>query len=192
MQLEQRLTRAGLPALIAGFVVVAAGTAVAATTCFDFSSMVVGTQYFWGDTINTPTATVEMKKFQWSNGTWTANGVATIVASSFAAGSPTKELNLNNIMAQVIPDTPAYAANYLYADLGGNVNFGVNGDFRNVADLVDLDGTVVGGCDITVTETAFFGGVRGEVIISPQEGVEIEKFGVGGQEFYIDDVCFDY
>jgi hypothetical protein len=30
---------------------------------------------------------------------------------------------------------------------------------------------------------------RGEVEITPQDGVTIEKFGVGGQELYIDDVC---
>lgn len=113
-----------------------------------------------------------------------------MVNSNHAAGTPTKELNLNNIMVRVTPDIPAAGAHYRYADLGGNVNLGVNGDFRNVADLILLDGTVVGGCDISVTKVNFFGGHRGEVEITPQAGVTIERFGVGGQEFYIDDVCF--
>ena len=36
------------------------------------------------------------------------------------------------------------------------------------------------------------GGVFGEVTITPQVGIEIERFGIGGQEFWVDDVCFDY
>lgn len=192
MTSQHRFTRTGLPFIVAGVVVAMAGVAVAATTCFDFSGPAVGTTYTVGDVVSTPTADIELTQFQWGNGVWTAAGIATVVQSNWAMGTPNNELNLNNINVRVIPDTPAFAANYLYADLGGNVNFGVNGDFRNVADLIVLDGTVVGGCDITVTETAFFGGVRGEVIITPQHGVDIERFGFGGQEFFVDDICFDY
>jgi hypothetical protein len=72
---------------------------------------------------------------------------------------------------------------------GGNVDFAVNGDFRNVAALSTLDGLVVGGATVTV---AFVGGVgfeTGTVEITAPHGVVIESFLVGGQEFFLDDVC---
>jgi hypothetical protein len=154
---------------------------------YDFSSF--AGIFAVGDVINLADAVITFHQFQWVNFVWTANGSAEVVASNFAAGTPTKELNLNNIMVRVTPDIPAAGAHYLYADLGGNTNFGVNGDFRNVGDLIALDGTMVGGCNISVTK---IGGNphRGEVQITPQAGVTIEKFGVGGQEFYLDDVRF--
>jgi hypothetical protein len=165
----------------------AAMIALPAPTCYNFSSF--AGSFGVGDVVNTADATISFHQFQWDNGMWTAGGVASVVASSFAAGTPVNELNLNNIMVRVTPDIPSTGASYRYADLGGNVNFGVNGDFRNVANLDALDGTVVGGCNISVTRTNFLGGHRGVVTIAPQAGVTIERFGVGGQEFYIDDVC---
>ena len=56
----------------------------------------------------------------------------------------------------------------------------------------NMDGTVVGGCDIMVTEVASPSGKRGIVMIAPRPGVAIERFGVGGQEFWVDDVTHDW
>ncbi len=192
MQIQQRLKRAGLPALVAGFIVIAAGTAIAATTTYDFSSLAAGTNYLWGDVINTPTATLEMKKFQYANGTWTDAGVATVVSSTMANGSATKELDVDSIMVQVDPSSAATSATFLYADLGGQINLGVNGVHANEPDFDDLDGDSIGNCTITVTETAFAGGVRGRVTITPDAGYSIDKFGFGGVNLHVDDVSFDY
>ena len=73
---------------------------------YNFSLLPNGNTYTIGNTINANGATIELKRFQWGNGTWTAGGAATVTASSFADGSPTQELNLNNIMVRVIPNTP--------------------------------------------------------------------------------------
>jgi hypothetical protein len=159
----------------------------AVSTCYNFSSLTGS--FMVGDVVAATGATINLQQFQWSNGMWTAGGVATVFASTIAGGTPVNELNVNNIFVRVTPDTPSAGVTYRYADLGGNINFGVNGDFRNVADISALDGTVVGGCDIMVTRMNFSGGYRGFVEINPQPGVMIERFGVGGQEFYIDDVC---
>jgi hypothetical protein len=193
MQLAQRFTRFGLPTVLAALVVAAAGTAVAATTCFDFSSMPVGASFSVGDSVVTPTATIDMRPFQWSNGVWTNAGYAEVDASNNAQGTPNKELEVNNIVVRVIPNTPAYAANYLYASFGGNINFAVNNDFRNINNPPSvLDGAFVGGSDITVISTSVLGGEFGEVIITPAGAASINRFAIGGQEFFIDDVCFDY
>ena len=107
------------------------------------------------------------------------------------AGGVADEMNLNNINMRIIPDTPSIYASYKYADFGGNVNLGVNGELRNTNDLVDVDGDVVGGCDISVSETALPWGVQGEVDIDCPAGTTIEKFGFGGQEFFVDDIFFE-
>ena len=193
MQLtSSRVSRRTLGLGLGAFIALASTTALAANAIYNFTSLASGTTYVVGDVVNAADATIELTRFQWDDGTWTAAGIATVVTSTTAAGSPTKELNLNNIMVRVIPDTPATSATYKYADLGGNVNLGVNGDHRNVGDLIALDGTVVGNCDITVTQVAIAGGHRGVVTITPQAGFDIDMFGVGGQEFYVDDVRHDW
>jgi hypothetical protein len=166
--------------------VVVAAVAVP-TTCYNFSAL-AGT-FTVGDVVVAAAATLDFFPFQWSNGIWTAGGMASVVTSSFAGGTPVNEVNLNNINVRVTPNNPSPGASYRYADLGGNVNFGVNGDFRNVADLNMLNGAVVGGCNITVTRMNFAGGYRGIVEINPQPGMMIDRFSVGGQEFFVDDVC---
>ncbi|MGH1342614.1 MAG: hypothetical protein ACRBN8_13720 [Nannocystales bacterium] len=179
-----------LSVAVAGAVLLAAGSAAAASYCYTFSGPNVGTSHTVGDTLTPNGSTVEFLQFQWSSGIWTPAGVATVVMSNHATGVA-NELNLNNINLRVIPDTPALTASYKYADFGGNVNMGVNGDFRNTSDMMDLDGTVVGGCDVEVTETVAVGHMFGEVDIICPDPVVIDRFGMGGQEFFVDDICFE-
>jgi hypothetical protein len=187
MHNKHRFTRTTLAAMLGGAIILVAGTATAAVTCWNFESIQEGTQYVVGNAPSFATADVEFKRFQSSNGSWTNNGYAEIVQSNYAQGSSDQELWLNNINASVI------SASFLYADLGGNVNLGCNGvELENVEDLIELDGEFVGGCEITVTEFSLGGNqVYGEVIIEPAPGNTISKFGVGGQEFFVDDLCFD-
>jgi len=175
---------------VAGIVLLTAGSAVAASYCYTFSGPAPGTSHTVGDTLTPTGSTVEFLQFQWSSGTWTPDGVATVVLSNNANGLA-NELNLNNINLRVIPDTPALTASFKYADFGGNVNLGVNGDLRNTNDMMDLDGAVVGGCDIEVTETVAVGHVFGEVDIICPDPVVIDRFGMGGQEFFVDGICFE-
>lgn len=189
MKLAQRILRRSVPATIAAATLLVAGSAAAASYFYSFSNMSAGTSFSFGDSLTPAGSTVEFKKFQWWNGTWFAGGGATVVFSNNAGGLA-NELNLDNINMRVIPDTPAISAGYKYADFGGNVNLGVNGDLRNVAQLIVLDGDVVGGCDVSVTETPIVGGVRGTVDITCDAPNEIDMFGVGGQEFFVDGVHF--
>lgn len=190
MQTIARLLRRSVPLTLAAATLLAAGSAAAATYLYTFSNMPAGTSFVFGDSLTPNGATIEFKKFQWSGGTWFSGGVATIVPSNHAGGVA-NELNLNNINVRIIPDTPAITAGYKYADFGGNVNLGVNGDLRNVNNLIDVNGDVVGGCDVIVTEFPMLGGVFGEVEILCPDPVVIDMFGVGGQEFFIDDVTFE-
>ncbi|NVB36359.1 hypothetical protein G6O69_00855 [Pseudenhygromyxa sp. WMMC2535] len=191
MKTKSLITRALLPVLTAGVLTLAAGSASAASACIDYSTFGVSTSYAVGGFAATGTSTILYQPFEWSSGTTTYAGTATIVASNYANGTA-PEVNLNNINTYVFPNSAADSAKFLYADLGGNVNFVVNGDFYNTDDLMDLDGTVIGGCQISVSEVSFFGGVYGAVEIIPTSGTSINFFGFGGQEFFADDVCYEY
>lgn len=172
-------------------VALAARPAAAAQACYSFSGPAAGTTYTVGDVLALPSAAATFKAFQWANLMWTAAGIATVVVSNFALGTVTKELNENNINLDFVFNSPSDQARFLYADLGGNVNFAVNGDFRNVSHLSALNGMVIGGALVTVVLAGGGGGgnERGSVQIVAPSGVVINSVMVGGQEFYLDDMC---
>jgi hypothetical protein len=189
---SHRLTRRALA--LGGLCVaaLASATALAANAIYNFTSLAAGTTYTVGDVIAAANATIELTQFQWSDGTWTAGGIATVVSSTNAAGSAPRELNLNNINVRVIPNNPATSATFKYAWFGGNVNLGVNGNLSNVLEPMLWNGIVLGSASVTVTQVNIAGGYRGTVTITPQVGTTIERFGTGGQEYYIDDVRHDW
>jgi|JI8StandDraft_1071087.scaffolds.fasta_scaffold47661_2 hypothetical protein len=187
-----RISRRAAVLGMASIVALGSGTALAANAIYNFTSLATGTTYVVGDVIAAANATIELTQFQWSNGTWTAGGIAEVVASTNAAGSAPRELNLNNINVRVIPNTQATSATFKYAWFGGNVNLGVNGNLSNVLEPMLWNGIVLGGASVTVTQVNIAGGYRGTVTITPQAGTTIERFGTGGQEYYIDDVRHDW
>jgi hypothetical protein len=165
--------------------------AIGNVALYNFTSLAAGTTYHFGDIVPTANATVEVLKFQWSDGTWTAGGVAEVVTTQYANGSAPHELNLNNINVRVIPNIPATYASFKYGYLGGNVNLGVNGILSNVSDPMQWNGIVLGGATVTVTITQgsqAAGQYSGVVTITPLVGNTLERFGTGGQEYFIDDV----
>ena len=191
MRNKHRFTRTTLSIALGGLLTLIAGTAAATT--WDFESLQLGTQFVVGNFVNLPDADVQMKQFL-SGGVWLQNGVATVDDNNEAHGSGNQEIWFTNINASVIPDTPANFVSFLYADIGGPINFGCNGlELVEASNFSDLDGEWVGGCEITVTVFGAgpYSNEYGEVIIEPGPGQTIEKFGIGGEEFFVDDLCID-
>ncbi len=175
-----RLTSAiAVAALAVGAVTAVPSIARAAVTCFDFETIAAGSTFNIGDTLTIPTGEVRMVPLLPNAPSF---GFARVVVSNFANGSIDQELNLNNIGMRIVLDETCDRAAFRYDDHGGHVNFELNGDVFEVDDLSDL--SLPG---VTVTENVVAGGKRGVVTI---EG-DIDSFGVGGQEFHIDDVCID-
>lgn len=168
-----------LAAVCAGGFVAATPTAHAAVQCFNFESLAAGTTFDIGDTLNIAPGQVRFVPFLPNKPT---SGIARVVSSNYAAGSSFQELNLNNIGMRLVLDDTCDRATFLYDDHGGSVNFELNGQVLVLDDLSDI--TLPG---VTVTETAIAGGKRGRVSIVG----DIDSFGVGGQEFHVDDVCVD-
>jgi hypothetical protein len=61
----------------------------------------------------------------------------------------------------------------------------VNNDFRNVPNFLGLNNTTIGGVQVTVTAVQTPSSIRGEMVLQGP----ISGFTVGGQEFWIDEVC---
>lgn len=72
-----------------------------------------------------------------------------------------------------------------FGEYGGHLNVAINGDLRIVANLIDLDGLMVGGALISIP-TGGSGGDCGEMEMSGS----IREFEIGGQELWID--CLQY
>jgi hypothetical protein len=154
----------------------------------DFESFPLGSEYFVGNNLTYNGIYGEFTAFQSPDGSWDNGGVASIEDTNNANGSG-QEVNLNNINLRYIfqADQPSIAF-FRYADSGGNINLGINGFLNNTNDLSDLNGMVVNGVGIIVTRHDDPGPAirhRGTVTLAGP----IERFGVGGQEFWVDDVC---
>jgi len=150
--------------------------------CVDFEDLTPATVYNVGGSFADSGVTVTMGDFQWSNGSWTSAGF-TRVETSNLAGSLGNEMQVNNITLDFDFGRDVEDMSIRFAQLGGNINLTINGDFRNEFDLVDLDGQLIGGTLVKV----FFDGTteKGVVVIT---GV-VASLAIGGQELWVDDVC---
>jgi len=150
--------------------------------CVDFEDLLPAAVYNVGGSFVDSGVTVSMGGFQWSNGTWTSAGF-TSVETSGIAGSLGNEMQVNNITLDFDFGRDVEDMTIRFAQLGGNINLTINGDFRNEFDLVALDGQLVGGTLVKVFYDVITD--QGIVVIT---GV-VTSLAIGGQELWIDDVC---
>jgi uncharacterized repeat protein (TIGR02543 family) len=150
-------------------------------SCVDFEDLTVDTIYVVTDTFNDSGATITVKEFQWSGGTWTSDGTARVDDEQQAGGSGL-DINCNNVNLNLDFGSPLGGLSLLYGEYGGNLNIDINGSFQNFEDFSDIDGSTIGGVDVAVTD---FGGGKGKLTL---DGV-INSFDIGGQELWVDDVC---
>jgi len=145
----------------------------------DFEDLTAGTSYAVGDVFAAGDLSYTVKEFQWSNGTWYSGGHALVGTGGLAGGSG-KEINTNNVNLEFGFDAPLRSLHLLFGEYGGNVNISVNGDFRNFQNLSQINGTTIGGVEVSVVNG--FGNDSGSLTLTGM----IDQFGIGGQEFYID------
>lgn len=168
----------------ATFILIALLSLLLAGCCLKFSDLNAGASYSVGETITTSGKNIVVERFQWGDGVWTSSGTARVDTRNYAGGSG-HDLNARNVNLHFLLDYPLEKLAFSFGELGGNNNISVNGDFRNVNDLVSLDGSVVGGVQIIVTASQEGNNWYGEMVL---EGT-INDFTIGGQELWIDDIC---
>jgi hypothetical protein len=135
-------------------------------------------------TFYTSGTNIAVEQFQWANGTWTTNGHAKIDNKGYAKGTG-NDINANNVNLRFRFDYPLKKITLKFGELGGNNNMLVNGDFRNVGNLVSLNGATVGGVNVAVNATQQGGNWYGIIVL---DGA-IKEFSIGGQELWLDEIC---
>jgi hypothetical protein len=150
--------------------------------CVDFESLVLETQYTYGDIFFDSGASITVKEFFFASGTSTTGGY-TEVGDTGQAGGSGLELQVNNVNLAFDFGHALTGLSFLFGEYGGNLNIEINGDFRNFGNFADIDGATIGG--VTVSVTNGLGNDTGQVQLSGT----INSFAVGGQELWIDDLC---
>jgi len=140
-----------------------------------------------------PLMDIAAHPFAWSSGITTASGQATTEAGGRAGGSGT-EIHVNNIVLSVSIGfgQVMHAARIRFGEYGGNVNLSVNGAAANVPDLAKLNGVTLGGVAVSVP-TGGFGNDMGVLELTgtmPDQPSGLGQLAIGGQELWIDDVCY--
>ena len=164
----------------------------ASPVCFDFEPpMALGTQY--GAPAGHAPGTV----------VFTSNGIPVSVHDFFFVGgstfnvaeiavapfpfSPGQSINTNNINLVFDFTGLSFEATALrlsYLDLGGNENLSVNASPLHIGELSAAP-TPMDGVNVTVSTVAVPGGQRGNVSLSGP----VQRLRIGGQEFWLDQVC---
>lgn len=160
------------------------------TVCVDFEApLTVGTQYGTpagqtpGTTIFTTNGIpVSIYDFSFVGGGGTFN-LAEIdnAPVAFGAGQSIRSNNINLEFAfQAVS-----SVTFDFLDLGGFENISVNGSSPIYAGELSAVPTPIGGVNVSVSTTPVAGGTKGTVKLSGT----IDRLRIGGQEFWIDNVC---
>lgn len=161
--------------------------------CVDFEApLTVGTQYgapagqHSGDLVFTTNGIpVSVYDFNFAGGGGTFN-VARIDVAPVPFGSG-QSMRTNNINLEFDFSNIGFAPNevrFEFLDLGGTENISVNGSVIFAGDLSAVP-SPIGGVNVSVSTTPVAGGKKGIVILTGA----VQKLRVGGQEFWIDNVC---
>ncbi len=161
-----------------------AGAMLISGCCVRFTDQAAGTVFHVGDTITTSGTDIAVDQFQYGNNNWTSDGSARVDTNQYSGGSG-KDLNARNVNLRFMFDYPVDKITLKFGELGGNNNIKVNDDFRNVPDLVSLNGNTIGNAHVTVTAAQQGNNWYGDMVI---EG-DINNFVIGGQELWLDDIC---
>ncbi|MFV1969248.1 MAG: PEP-CTERM sorting domain-containing protein [Pirellulaceae bacterium] len=168
-------------------VVVVVFTSQVAAGTLDFEDLTLGQVYDLDagtpanpDTFVTGGVTVTLGEFFWLPSGSTTSGSAEVQNGGIAGGAG-NEIGINNVNLDFDFGMPLSALSLKFGELGGNVNFNVNGDFFNVEDFQMMPASV-GGVAVNVSA----GNTPGTMDLTGM----INSFAIGGQELWIDDLDF--
>lgn len=156
------------------------GPAAPTPVCLDLEDNTNGATTAVGNFLSCNGVAIQVEQFQWSNGTWTTTGTARINDQQYAGGTGL-DLYPGNCNLNFQFDYPGAMITVKIGEYGGNNNIRVNGVFQNVLDMASLNGAVIGGVAVAVaagnpTTMTLVGNITG--------------FTIGGQELWLDDICF--
>lgn len=145
---------------------------------FMFDDLTLPGTYVVGDVITSQGHQFVVQNFVWSNGTPTASGHALSEDHNGDIGIFTNNVKLNFLLVN-----PIDGLTLLVEYHGGNSNILINGDFQNFGIPSDINGVILGGVTISALD---LGNSAWQIDFSGT----IEELAIGGQEFWIGDMCF--
>ncbi len=171
---------------IAAILLLAISTRPAAATlapgdCVGFEDLQLGAVHNVPGTFASSGTTITTSAFRWTNGTWTSAGFAEVDDAGLSGGTG-YDLEVNNITVNFGFGRSVENLRLFFGEYGGNVNLTINGDFRNVLDLEELNDQMVGG---TLVEVSLSPTGLGIMVVNGT----VNSFSIGGQELWIDDIC---
>jgi hypothetical protein len=132
--------------------------------------------------------------FTSQSGTVTTSGKATTETGGKAGGSGV-EISVNNMTLSVDRGfgQSLKAVRFSFGEYGGNLNLSVNNVFQNFDNFASINNTIVGGVAAHV-KSGGSGNDKGVIEFvgnMPEQTGGLGQLAVGGQELWIDDICFD-
>lgn len=103
------------------------------------------------------------------------------------AGGSGLDINANNVNLNFRLDYPVNKITLRFGDYGGNSNIRINTEFRNVGDLLSLNNSTIAGVDLTFTAGQSGANWIGQLTLVG----DMTDFAIGGQELWVDDICWE-
>jgi hypothetical protein len=171
--------------------------AASGLACESLDTLAVGTTIVIGpppaSSFQPPMMDIAAHPFALGNGAVTTSGTATTENTGRAGGSGT-EIRVNNLVVSVSRGfgQVLHSARIAFGEYGGNINVSVNNAAANVGNFAALHNKVLGGVAVTVLSGGL-GNDKGVVEFHgfmPDQNSGLGQLAVGGQELWIDDICF--
>jgi len=166
-------------------------------TCESLNSLALGSRIVVGappaSSFQLTTMDIGATPFTWSSGIVTSSGFATIQNGGRAGGSGS-EIAVNNLLISVsvgIGQT-LEAVRVSFGEYGGNLNLSINNQFVNFGDFSQAHGKTIGGVRVNVLSGGL-GNDKGQIEFighMTDQASGLGQLAVGGQELWIDDICF--
>ena len=141
-----------------------------------------------------PLMDIAAHPFTSANGSTTTNGQAKTENTGKAGGSAV-EIAVNNLMLSISRGfgQVLHKVRFSFGEYGGNINVSVNNTFANVDNFAALNNKILGGVTITVLSGGL-GNDKGIIEFQgpmPDQINGLGQLAVGGQELWLDDICFE-
>lgn len=167
-------------------------------TCESLDSLALASQIVVGspptNSFQPPTMDISAHPFTWGSGTVTSGGHAMIQHGGLAGGSG-GEIAVNNILTGISVGfgQALEALRFSFGEYGGNLNLSINNKFVNFDNFSQINGQTIGGVHVNVLHGGH-GNDKGQIefighMVDQSQG--LGQLSIGGQELWIDDICFN-
>ena len=165
-------------------------TIILLTSCecdrkIDFQDSTVSTRYNLGSTFISNGQQFKVTQFFWANGNPSPDGFIEVEDQStgnIGSGGSRNNLEINNSNLELQINQTIQSIKIDVGHWGGNMNLKINGDLKNFDSVGSINGSIIGGVNVSTNGSKDNPGLWKFI-------GSINEFEIGGQEFYVDNIC---